>query len=52
MITWLHDKVYMFLLQRLNRKKYEVVKLRWKKAKLQAALDKARQRKEEKGSTD
>ena len=44
MLKWLYDKVYMFLLSRLNKKKYEVVRLRWEKARLEAALDKARQK--------
>lgn len=48
MKEWLYDKVYLFLLKRLNRKKYEVIRLRWQKAKLQAALDKIRQEDAEK----
>ena len=32
------DKLYVFLLKMLNRRKYEVVQLRWKKARLEQQL--------------
>ena len=42
MKRWIRDRVYLFLLKRLNSKKYEVIRLRWQKARLQTALDKVK----------